>query len=89
MCILMLFNDKPKVITYHDLIQTMQISETDLKSHLIPLCQYKILQKTPVGKEFKMEDHFRVNISYSNNMYKVKVPVMHSKAQKNAEANDL
>ena len=36
-----------------------------------------------------MEDNFRVNLSYSNNMYKIKVPVMHSKAQKNAEANDL
>jgi len=67
----------------------MQISETDLKSHLIPLCQFKILHKSPMGKEFKMEDQFRVNFSYSNNMYKIKVPVMHSKIKKDAEANDL
>lgn len=31
MCILMLFNDKQKV-TYHELLQTMQISDQDLKS---------------------------------------------------------
>jgi len=60
MCILMLFNDKPSV-TYHDLIQTMQVSETELKSQLIPLCQFKILLKSPMGKEFKMEDSFAVN----------------------------
>ena len=44
MCILMLFNDKPKV-TYNELMQLMQIGDADLKSHLIPLCQFKILMK--------------------------------------------
>jgi len=42
-----------------------------------------------MGKEFKMEDTFRVNFAYSNNMYKIKVPVMHSKLKKDAEATDL
>ena len=88
MCILMLFNDKQKV-TYHDLLQNMQISDTDLKSQLIPLCQFKILTKNPVGKEFKMDDQFRVNFAYSNNAIKIKVPIMYSKAQKQAESIDL
>ena len=79
MCILMLFNDTNRKVTYHDLIQTMQISETELKSHLIPLCQFKILVKNPVGKDFKMEDSLKVNFSYHNNMIKIKVPVMYSK----------
>ena len=42
-----------------------------------------------MGKDFKMDDSFRVNFSYSNNMYKIKVPVMHSKLKKDAEATDL
>lgn len=88
MCILMLFNDKQKV-TYHELLQTMQISDQDLKSQIIPLCQFKILTKNPQGKEFKMEDQFRVNFAYQNNMIKIKVPVMVSKAQKTAESVDL
>ena len=88
MCILMLFNDK-QVVTYHDLIQNMQISDIDLKSHLIPLCQFKILQKNPMGKDFKMDDQFRVNFNYHNNLIRIKVPVVHSKIQKNAESADL
>jgi cullin 3 len=67
----------------------MQISETELKSHLIPLCQFKILQKNPQGKEFKMEDQLKVNLQYHNNLIKVKVPVMHSKIQKQTEAADV
>jgi cullin 3 len=89
MCILMLFNDQSRKVTYHDLIQTMQISEVELKSHLIPLCQFKILQKNPVGKEFKMEDQLKVNFSYHNNLIKIKVPVMHSKTQKSNEAAEV
>jgi len=88
MCILMMFNDQ-QTISYQGLIQNMQISETDLKSHLIPLCQYKILQKSPVGKDFKMDDSFQVNFSYHNNMIKIKVPVMFSKIQKQVENADL
>jgi len=89
MCILMLFNDTNRKITYHDLLQTMQIGETELKSHLIPLCQFKILNKNPVGKEFKMEDQLKVNMQYHNNLIKVKVPVMHSKTQKSNEAAEV
>ena len=37
MCILMMFNEQSEV-SYHDLMQNMQVTETDLKSHLIPLC---------------------------------------------------
>jgi len=37
MCILMLFNDRPE-ITFHELRQKMQISDSEIKSHLIPLC---------------------------------------------------
>lgn len=41
--------------------------------------------KNPTGKDFKMEDLFMVNMSYHNSLIKIKVPVMHSKAQKTAE----
>ena len=37
MCILMLFNERPKV-NYHELLQALNVTEQDLKSHLIPLC---------------------------------------------------
>ena len=67
----------------------MQLSETDLKSHLIPLCQSKILNKSPQGKEFSMSDQFAVNFQYHNNMIKIKVPVMLSKIQKQAENADM
>ena len=42
-----------------------------------------------MGKEFKMDDQFRVNFQYSNNMIRIKVPVVHSKAQKNNENAEL
>ena len=67
----------------------MQVSDQELKSHLIPLCQFKILQKNPVGKEFKGDDQFKVNFQYHNAMTKIKLPVMHSKAQKSQESNDI
>jgi cullin 3 len=79
MCILMLFNDRSKV-NFHELLQSLNVPDSDLKSHLIPLCQFKILQKNPVGKEFRMDDTFTVNMSYHNNFIRIKVPVMHSKA---------
>mmetsp|Transcript_4322 Transcript_4322/g.7299 ORF Transcript_4322/g.7299 Transcript_4322/m.7299 type:complete len:228 (-) Transcript_4322:35-718(-) len=88
MCILMLFNEQPR-LSYHELLQNIQVSDSELKSHLIPLCQFKFLQKSPVGKEFKMDDSFKVNLQYSNSNIKIKVPVMHSKTQKNAENNEL
>lgn len=88
MCILVLFNERSKV-NYHELLQSLNVSDQDLKSHLIPLCQFKILQKNPIGKEFRMDDTFTVNLNYHNNFIRIKVPVMHSKAQKNAEQADL
>lgn len=36
-----------------------------------------------------MEDTFKVNFSYHNNSLKVRVPVMHSKAAKSQEINDI
>jgi cullin 3 len=45
--------------------------------------------KSPVGKDFSMEDELRVNMNFSSNMVKIKVPVMHSKSQKSNETNDL
>lgn len=51
----MFFNDKP-CLSYHELLQKLQISDNDIKPHLIPLCQGKILNKNPLGKDFKMDD---------------------------------
>ena len=36
-----------------------------------------------------MEDQFKVNFQYHNNMIRIKVPIIHSKAQKNAENAEL
>lgn len=36
-----------------------------------------------------MDDQFRVNSGYYSNLIKIKIPVMHSKALKNAEEQDL
>lgn len=55
MCILMMFNDQ-RQLSYHGLLQGLQLSDSELKPHLIPLCQGKILMKNPTGKEFKMDD---------------------------------
>lgn len=88
MCILMLYNERP-CLTYFDLLQALNVGDQDLKSQLIPLCQFKILQKNPMGKEFKMDDQFTVNMNYHNNYIRIKVPVMHSKAQKTQEQADL
>lgn len=60
MVILTMFNDVRQV-TYQDLLQNMNISEHELKSHLIPLCKFKILDKSPKEQEFKMDDNFTVN----------------------------
>ena len=57
MVIMTMFNDQQKV-TYHDLIANMQISDNEMKSHLIPLCKFKILDKFPKDQEFKMDDYF-------------------------------
>lgn len=46
MCILTMFNDS-KSVTYSDMINNMHISDHELKSHLIPLCKFKILDKLP------------------------------------------
>jgi cullin 3 len=48
-----------------------------------------VLQKNPMGKEFKEDDEFRVNLHFSSNLVKVKIPVITSKAQKTSESNDL
>ena len=42
-----------------------------------------------MGKDFKMDDQIKVNFLYTNNLFKIKVPVVHSKTQKNAEAVEL
>ena len=36
MCVMMLFNESPQ-INYHSILESMQISDTELKPHLIPL----------------------------------------------------
>lgn len=78
MCLMMLFNDNQQ-LNFHSILEYMQVNENDIKPHLIPLLQFKILQKTPVGKDFKMEDVYSVNFKFQNNQLKVKIPVMHSK----------
>jgi len=83
-----MFNDQP-TLSYHALLQHLQVTDQELKSHLIPLCQFKILSKQPTGKEFKMEDQFSVNFNFHSNIIKVKIPVVHSKVQKSAESQDL
>lgn len=88
MCLLLLFNDRASV-TYGEMLELMQVSDSDLKSQLIPLCQGKFLIKSPVGKEFKSDDTFKVNTQYSNNNIKIQVPVAHSKQQKVAESSEL
>ena len=52
-----MFNEYPKV-TYAELLQNMCITDHELKSHLIPLCKFKILDKFPKEADFKMEDFF-------------------------------
>ena len=81
MCILTMFNDS-KNVTYNDMLSNMQITDHDLKSHLIPLCKFKILDKSPKEQEFKVDDTFAVNFSYHNNSIKIKLPVISSKQQK-------
>ena len=88
MVILTMFNDQQKV-TYGELLQNMQTTDHELKSHLIPLCKFKILDKFPKESEFKNEDFFQVNFSYQNNSFKIKLPVLCSKQQKTAETDEL
>lgn len=57
MVILTMFNDTIKV-SYGEFLQNMQISDQDLKSHLIPLCKFKILDKFPKETDFKADDYF-------------------------------
>ena len=83
-----MFNDTPRV-SYHDLVENMNITDQDLKSHLIPLCKFKILDKFPKDTEFKMDDQFQVNLSYQNNSFKIKLPVLCSKQQRSAENDEL
>jgi cullin 3 len=88
MCILMLFNDRNQ-LSFHDLLQKMQIEDNELKPNLIPLLKFKILQKSPMGADFKMEDKYSVNFGFQNQSYKVKIPVIVNKQQKAIEDSDI
>jgi hypothetical protein len=76
-----MFNDS-KNVTYNDMLGNMHISDHELKSHLIPLCKFKILDKFPKEQEFKVDDTFAVNFAYHNNSIRIKLPVISSKQQK-------
>ena len=83
-----MFNDCQS-LTYKDITAQMHIPEQELKSHLIPLFKFKILDKSPNQNDFKPDDVFGVNFSYQNNSIKVKVPTITSNKQKAAESDEL
>lgn len=87
MCLLMMFNEK-SVMSFQELLQNMQIQESELKPHLIPLLKFNLVQKNPQGKDFKMEDKFQVNLRFTNSKIKLTLPVMVSQKQKQNEEID-
>lgn len=49
----------------------------------------KVLQKYPNNKEFNPTDQFKVNPSFKNNLYRIKVQVAQTKSSKIQETADL
>ena len=81
MFILLLFNEHP-VITYQQFLEMTQIPANELHQHLIPLIKQKIIVKTPKINSFSPEDAMQVNLEFKSNMYRNKVAVLNSKAQR-------
>ena len=53
--------------------------------HLIPLIKCKLLIKTPNTSSLEADHELRVNLDYKSNLYKNKLAVLVSKAEKKAE----
>jgi len=74
MCILMLFNNAPK-LSYNELLQQTAIPVPELKRNLLSLscAKYKILAKDPKSKDIGEQDIFWVNDEFTCKLFKVKV----------------
>jgi len=77
MCILMLFNQAEK-FTYAEITKLTNIPEQDLNLHLLSLAHphVKVLLKKPNTKAIEKNHTFEWNPTYTNPLFKVKIPVM-------------
>lgn len=84
MCVLLLFNDKPR-FSYREILETTNIPILDLKRNLLTLscAKYKILRKEPAGKTIEDTDVFVFNEAFKAKFVKVKVMTV---VQKESEA---
>lgn len=56
-----------------------------MQQHLIPLIKCKLLLKNPATHSFTPEDIIYVNVDYKSSLFRNKIPVMVSKANKDKE----
>ena len=94
MCILMLFNNC-NILTWKDIKTKLEIHENNvnvvqnLMANILGLAhpKIKILLKKPKCQELKDDDKFKLNIKYTNERYRIRVPVLelNSNKSKNQE----
>lgn len=78
MCMLMLFNDKPKV-TLDEVVEATQIQPlSEIKRHLVSLCtpKHPILLKKSKGKGITADDEFEANRHFQSKLKRVKIPLL-------------
>lgn len=88
MFLLLMFNEH-SVLTYQQFLEMTQIPPHELHQHLIPLIKQKILIKNPSNPSFSAEDSMQVNLEFRSNMYRNKVAVLNSKAQKETDTKKV
>ncbi|RKP12942.1 Cullin [Piptocephalis cylindrospora] len=75
MLVLLCFNSSPSSSATNDLLQLTGLAEEDLKRTLQSLAcgKYRVLQKSPKGKEVEMDDEFRINTSFTAPTVRVRI----------------
>jgi len=91
MCILMLFNNRPK-LTYEDIKAESSISDKDLIRALQSLATGKstqrVLIKSPKTKEIEPSHEFIVNDSFSAKLHRVKIQAVSAKGESEPERRE-
>jgi cullin 3 len=93
MCILVLFNtlDYGAELALRDISSATQIPNNELKRHIVSLCtpKHRILLKRSKGKGVTDNDTFKVNVSFTSKLKRVRIPLVAMKeAGAHPDSND-
>ena len=79
MCLLTLFDERTKPLTFKDIQKATKIAPVqDLKRHLVSLCtpKHRILLKESKGKGVSDDDSFLVNKNFTSKLKRVRIPLV-------------